>query len=71
MDFSSQGVVRVNTYEELLEAVRKVEEINKHDLSQFVQNEAKIIVEQFIDGPEFAIESFFNSRRSSHSINRL
>ncbi|MFC6604194.1 acetyl-CoA carboxylase biotin carboxylase subunit family protein [Ectobacillus funiculus] len=56
--FSSQGVVRVNTYEELLEAVRKVEEINKHDLSQFVQNEAKIIVEQFIDGPEFAIESF-------------
>ncbi|WP_078409901.1 ATP-grasp domain-containing protein [Priestia abyssalis] len=56
--FSSQGVIRVNNKEELSEAIKKVKKINEHDLSKFVQDNHGIVIEQFIDGPEFAIETF-------------
>ncbi|MBU5263628.1 ATP-grasp domain-containing protein [Bacillus atrophaeus] len=55
--FSSQGVVRVNDQDQLKEAISKVEAINQGDLGKFIQGNSGIIVEQFIDGPEFVIET--------------
>ncbi|ATH93819.1 phosphoribosylglycinamide synthetase [Bacillus glycinifermentans] len=55
--FSSQGVVRADDRKQLKEAMRKAEDINKGDLSRFVTGKKGIIVEQFVDGPEFAIET--------------
>ncbi|MEC1500959.1 ATP-grasp domain-containing protein [Bacillus sonorensis] len=55
--FSSQGVVRADDRKQLLEAIKKVEVINQGDLKQFVKGKRGIVVEQFIDGPEFAIET--------------
>ncbi|MCY8038679.1 ATP-grasp domain-containing protein [Bacillus paralicheniformis] len=55
--FSSQGVVRVDDWKELEEAVRKVEAVNERDLNRFVHGKTGIIAEQFIDGPEFVIET--------------
>ena len=55
--FSSQGVVRVDDWKELEEAVRKVEAVNETDLNRFVHGKTGIIAEQFIDGPEFVIET--------------
>lgn len=56
--FSSQGVSRVNNREELVESINKVKKINKDELGKFTQNKSGIVIEQFIDGPEFAIETF-------------
>ncbi|QHZ45013.1 MULTISPECIES: ATP-grasp domain-containing protein [unclassified Bacillus (in: firmicutes)] len=55
--FSSQGVVRVDDWEQLNAAVQKVEAINRGDLSKFVREHSGIVVEQFIDGPEFVVET--------------
>ncbi|MEC1258981.1 ATP-grasp domain-containing protein [Bacillus swezeyi] len=55
--FSSQGVVRVDDREQLKAAIQKVEAVNRGELSQFVQGKSGIVAEQFIDGPEFAIET--------------
>lgn len=41
----------------LEEAVRKVEAVNQRDLNRFVHGKTGIVAEQFIDGPEFAIET--------------
>jgi predicted ATP-grasp superfamily ATP-dependent carboligase len=56
--FSSQGVVRVDNLEDLKKSVNDVKEINTNELDKFTHDETKVIIEQFIDGPEFAIESF-------------
>lgn len=56
--FSSQGVIRVNNKDELIEAVEKVKKINNNELGKYVQDKSGIVIEQFIDGPEFAIETF-------------
>ena len=56
--FFSHGVCRVNNKEELIKAVDEVDEINKKNISKLVYEKPLIIIEKFIDGPEFAIESF-------------
>ncbi|MGG4268043.1 ATP-grasp domain-containing protein [Peribacillus simplex] len=56
--FSSQGVTRVNNREELVKSINKVKKINQNELGKFTQNKSGIVIEQFIDGPEFAIETF-------------
>ncbi|GGE59496.1 ATP-grasp domain-containing protein [Priestia taiwanensis] len=56
--FASQGVTRANTKKELIESIEKVRKVNTEDLGQFTGNKTSIVIEQFIDGPEFAIETF-------------
>lgn len=55
--FSSQGIIRVDDYETLIQAVKKVWEINHTELGKFVYGKGGVILESFIDGPEFAIET--------------
>ncbi|BBL32105.1 ATP-grasp domain-containing protein [Pantoea ananatis] len=55
--FSSQGIIRVDDYESLVKAVKKVWEINHTELGKFVYGKGGVILESFIDGPEFAIET--------------
>ncbi|KKB04127.1 ATP-grasp domain-containing protein [Pantoea anthophila] len=55
--FSSQGIIRVDDYENLVEAIKKVWEINHKELGKFVYGKGGVILESFIDGPEFAIET--------------
>lgn len=56
--FFSHGVCKVSNQEELIKAVREVNDINKNNISKLVYERPQIIIEKFIDGPEFAIESF-------------
>ncbi|AKP77379.1 Alanine-anticapsin ligase BacD [Priestia megaterium Q3] len=56
--FASQGVSRANNKEELIDSIEKVRRVNEEDLGKFTKNKTGIVIEQFIDGPEFAIETF-------------
>ena len=56
--FSSQGVSRANNKKELIDSIEKVRRVNEEDLSKFTKNKTGMVIEQFIDGPEFAIETF-------------
>ena len=59
--------VRVDDWKELEEAVRKVEAVNETDLNRFVHGKTGIIAEQFIDGPEFVIETLSKKTNLSPS----
>ncbi|MEA5100861.1 ATP-grasp domain-containing protein [Pantoea sp. S18] len=56
--FSSQGVTRANNHDELKSAIDKVWEINNTQLKNFIYDKGGVLLESFIDGPEFAIETF-------------
>lgn len=56
--FSSQGVTRANNHDELRNAIDKVWEINRTQLKDFIYDKGGVLLESFIDGPEFAIETF-------------
>lgn len=60
--FSSQGVIRADDRDQLRAALSAVDAINQESLAKLAyraQDEfTGIIAEEFIDGPEYAIESF-------------
>lgn len=65
--FSSQGVVRADDPAGLAEALATVAAINQESLAR-LDNQGQtdftgIIVEEFIDGPEYAVESFCQDGR--------
>lgn len=60
--YSSQGVIRINSAKNLRHAINEVNVINQENLIKLSYSGqrkfAGVIVEEFIDGPEYAIESF-------------
>lgn len=56
--YSSQGVSRVDGVDELCDAIKKVEVINQETLATFRGDQTGIMIEEFIDGPEYAVETF-------------
>jgi biotin carboxylase len=60
--YSSQGVVRVDDWERLSWAVNTVDDINRKALAAVSQAGrgafTGIVVEEFVNGPEYAVESF-------------
>ncbi|TBW49360.1 ATP-grasp domain-containing protein [Marinobacter halodurans] len=55
--FSSQGIIRVDDRDSLLEAVKNVQDINERELSRIARDKPGIIIEEFIDGPEYVAET--------------
>jgi hypothetical protein len=60
---SSQGVVRVDKASDLKNTVDKVRAINAKDLDVFTKSDngsnwGAVIIEEYIDGPEYAVEVF-------------
>lgn len=56
--FSSQGVIRADTKEQLLIAVDNVKKINEESLKLYTTDQVGVIIEEFIDGPEYVAETF-------------
>ncbi len=66
--YASQGVIRVDKASDLKNTVAKVRAINANDLDAFATttsgiNWGAVIVEEYIDGPEYAVEVFATEGR--------
>lgn len=66
--YASQGVIRVDKASDLEDAVSKVREINTRTLDAFsstknATNWGAVIIEEYIDGPEYAVEVFATEGR--------
>lgn len=54
----SQGVIKVDDRNALFSAIKEISDINRMELGRYVENKTGIIIERFINGSEFAIETF-------------
>lgn len=61
--FGSMGVIRANHRAELVAAVDKVAGLNHERLREYCDGQRDIVVEQYIDGDEYVVETFAQAGR--------